>query len=241
MKTPIITAVFLTLVFSTACFAQETKKWSDEAELSFVDTGGNSDTQTVSAKNLLKYQFSPKLTGTWKAGALSGKTDNERNAERFFTELRLDYALSERLYSYVNGGWLKDKFAGVSSRYYAGPGLGYKFLNGPRNFLAGEAGLNYVIEEYTNDTDRDYLGGRLFGLYEYHFNKKNKFTQSLEYLHDFDESTNYLINSETAVISALNGNLSLKASYIVNYDHDPVPSTLDTTDTIIAIALVANF
>ncbi|MBN1841534.1 MAG: DUF481 domain-containing protein [Deltaproteobacteria bacterium] len=87
----------------------------------------------------------------------------------------------------------------------------------------------------------DYLGGRAAARYEYAFTEKSKFSQSLEFLYDFDDSDNYNVNSETALISALSDYLSLKASYVIKYDHQPVPSTLEDTDTILAVTLVVNF
>jgi putative salt-induced outer membrane protein len=217
------------------------KNWSDQAELSYVETGGNSDTATLSFKNELIIEFSDRLAGIWKLGALSSHNDGIRNAESYFTELRGDYLLTERWYAYLNAGWAKDTFAGLDSRIYAGPGAGYKLLAGPRHFLAAEMGLNYTTEEYTDDTEEDFIAGRLFGKYEFAFNETNNFSQSLEYLHNFDESDDYKIISESAVTSALSTNYSLKVSYTVKYDHMPVPASLDDTDTILAAALVANF
>ena len=219
----------------------EEKRWSDEAELSFVDTGGNSDVVSLSAKNLLKYKFTNKLAGSWKVGTLYGESDGEKNAERYFTELRLDYAFTNRLYTFGIGGWLKDEFAGFDTRYYVGPGIGYKFLAGPKHLLVGEAGANYAREEYTDNTDQDYLEGRVFGKYEYAFTEKNRFSQSLEFLYNFDDSDNYKVNSVTALISALNSHLALKASYEVQYNNQPVPETLKETDTILGMTLVVDF
>ncbi|MBW2330841.1 MAG: DUF481 domain-containing protein [Deltaproteobacteria bacterium] len=232
-------ALLVVFAMSTGGYAEE-KKWSDEAELSFVDTGGNTDVTTLSAKNLLKYKFTEKLHAGWKLGALYGESDDEKNAESYFTELRLDYLFTERFYSYATGRWMKDEFAGIDSRYYLGPGAGYQFLNGPKHFLVSEAGLNYVKEEYTDNTDKDYFGGRAFAKYEYAFTEKNKFSQSVELLYDFDDSENYNVNSETALISALSDYLSLKASYVIKYDNQPVPETLEETDTVLGVTLVVN-
>ena len=51
---------------------------------------------------------------------------------------------------------------------------------------------------------------------------------------------NWNLNSETALISALNNWLSLKASYVIKYDNDPVDA-LKKADKILGVALVANF
>lgn len=234
--------VVLFVVFAVVVKAHgEEKRWSDEAELSFVNTGGNTDVVSLSAKNQLKYKFTEKLAGSWALGALYGESGGEKNAERYFTELRLDYLLTERFYTFGMGGWLKDQFAGFDARYYVGPGIGYKFLTGPKHLLVGETGANYAREEYTDGTNRDYIEGRVFGGYEYAFTEKNRFSQSLEFLYDFDDSENYKVNSVTALISALNSYLSLKASYEVKYNNQPVPETLEKTDTILGITLVVNF
>jgi putative salt-induced outer membrane protein len=220
---------------------QDEKKWTDEAELSYVDTGGNTDLMSLSGNNLLTNRFNEKLRGMWKVSALYGETDGVKDAERYATRLRLEYLITDRLFSSIMAGWLKDEFSGIDSRYYIGPGVGYKFLTGPKHSLEGELGVNYVTEEYTDDTEADYMQGRAFGAYEYAFSKKNKFSQSLEFLYDFEESDNYNINSETALITALSDYLSLKTSYEIKYDNQPVPETLEETDTVLAVTLVVTF
>jgi len=219
----------------------EEKKWADEAELSFIDTGGNTDMLSVSAKNLLQYTFDEALKGTWELSALYGESDGARNAESYSTEARLDYLFTDQLYAAGIAGWLKDEFAGIKAKYYIGPALGYRLFTGPRHFLLGEAGLNYVTEKYTDNTDEQFIEGRAFGKYEYAFSKKNKFSQSLELLYNFDDSEAYKVNSVTALISALSDSLSLKASYEIKYTNNPVPRTLEETDTVLSIALVVNF
>ena len=238
-------AIFLTVLLGIIVLVTESnateKKWSDEAELAYVETNGNTEITTLSAKNLLKYKFSEEFQGEWKAGALYGKTDGVKTAESYFSVLRLDYLFTDRLYSFAAAGWSKDEFAGIDSRYYVGPGAGYKFLIGPKHFFLSELSINYVHEEYTNDTDNGYMMGRAFALYEYAFTEKNRFSQSVEFLYDFDDGDNYNVISETALISALNNYLSLKSSYVVKYDNEPVPATLKETDTILSVTLVVNF
>jgi putative salt-induced outer membrane protein len=235
----LLVGMLVILAMATVGYAEE-KRWSDEAEISVVDTGGNTDVVSASVKNLFKYKFNDKLEGSWKLGALYGESDGEKNAESYFTELRMDYLFTERCYSYAIGGWMQDEFAGIDSRYYIGPGTGYKFLTGPKHILVGEVGINYVKEEYIDKTDEGYFECRAFSRYEYLFSEQSKFFQSIEFLYDFEDSENYNVNSETAVISALNDRLSLKASYVVKYCNQPVPETLEETDTILAITLVVN-
>jgi len=243
-KTLCLLAAVVILFAAPAAFAEEAKNhkvWSDQAELSFVTTNGNTKTTSLAGKNLLTYKFTPKAVGSWKIGGIYSKDHGVTTAENYGTELRLDYLYTERVYTYGMAGWNKDRFAGIDQRYYGGVGAGYKVLVGPKHFLLGEAGLSYTKEDYTDNTSSNFLTGRAFGKYEYAFTKKNKFSQSLESLYDFSDSSHFKVNSETAVVSSLTDILSLKAGYTVRYDHKPVPAGLRQTDTMMTVALVANF
>jgi putative salt-induced outer membrane protein len=234
-------AVFL--LAAPAAFASEPKNdnvWSDQAEFSFVKTTGNTDTTSMAGKNTLSYRFLPRATGTWRIGGLYGADSGVTTAEQYASELRLDYMHTERVYTFVMVGWNKDRFAGIDQRYYGGGGAGYKFLLGPKHFLLGEAGMNYTQENYTDNTSSGFLTGRLFGKYEYAITKKNRLSQSVEYLYDFSDSSHFKVNAETAVIAALTDIFSLKAAYTVRHDHKPVPADLEKTDTGLTVALVAN-
>jgi len=235
--------IILIVVFSSipAAYGGGEKKWKDEDELSLIDTNGNTEVSNLSATNILQYAFDENLKGTWKLRALYGESDGARNAESYSTEVRLDYLFTDQLYTAGIAGWLKDEFAGIEAKYYIGPAVGYRLFTGPRHFLLGEVGLNYVTEKYIDNTDEQFIEGRAFVKYEYAFTEKNKFSQSLEFLYNAYDSDDYKVNSETALISALNNYLSLKASYEIKYANKPTPQTLDDTDTVFSLALVVNF
>jgi putative salt-induced outer membrane protein len=239
----VFVCLFLLAWAGTASAADEkpAKALSDQAELSYVQTAGNTKTQTLAAKNLLKYKFSDPLTGSWFVGAMFSKDKGATTSENYSTELRLDYAFTERIYSYALAGWNKNRFAGLDQRYYGGLGAGYKLLLGPAHFLLCEAGLNETKEDYTDNTSKTFLTGRAFGKYEYAFSPKSRFSQTAEYLHDFADSKHYKVISETALTASLTDILSMKTSYLVKYDHEPIPAGLKQTDTVLAAALVLNY
>lgn len=231
---------FLCICFVVNGFADD-KKWQDEAELSYVHTSGNTEVKTLSFTNLFKYQFTDRLASAWKLGALYGESDGDRSAESYMTDLRADYKLAKRLYAYGQTGYSSDEFAGFDHRYYGGLGVGYKFLDGPRHFFSSELGLNYSTEDYTDGTDNSFVEGRAYVLYEYAINETSRFSQAVEYLHDFDDSDNYRVNSDTALKVQINTVLSLKVGYEVNYDNAPTPTDLERTDTRFYTAIVAGY
>jgi putative salt-induced outer membrane protein YdiY len=94
---------------------KEEKSFSNELSFSLVNTTGNSDTLAMAGKNEMKYRFTDKWTGSWVAGALYNKSDGDKTAEKYFTNLRADYTISERWYACSLGSWLRDKFLGQIS------------------------------------------------------------------------------------------------------------------------------
>jgi putative salt-induced outer membrane protein len=219
------------------------KRFSNETGLSVVSTSGNTDSLSLAGKNDMKYKFSDRWTGSWVVGAIYNETSGVKEAERYFTDLRADYSISERWYAYGLGTWLRDEFAGYDNRIAIGPGVGHRFLIGPKHFLSGEGGLNYAYEDYTDPAEGDekFLEGRLYGIYEWAITGKTKFSQGLEYLQSLSHGSTWKLNSETAFTATITEIIALKVSYSVFYNNNPRPSTLDKTDAIFATSLVVTY
>lgn len=223
----------------------EPKMIADEAQLSYIDSQGNTRFSSLLLVNNLKYMPVDYLIATWNIEALKASSKSETTAERYSTFLRLDYLMGSRIYSFADVAWLQDKFASIDHRYYFGAGLGYRILVGPSHILKTEAGVNYTMDTYvetvdpTDDPENNYLGGRIFGKYTFNISPTSKFEQTVEYLHDFDNSDNYNVNSDTSLSAALSSMLSLKTSYKVMYDNDPVGEA-KYADRILALTLVVN-
>jgi len=241
----LIFLLIVDMIVSGSLVAQE-KNWSNSTELSFVNTSGNTEITTLSAKNKMTYKFSPKIETILNLAALYGKSDGVKNFENYSAKLRGSYLISERFYTSLITGWSKDIFAGIDSKMWAGPALGYKLLTSPKHTLNFEAGVEYVNEKYydpTNsldETNNDYFNVRAFSEYKYAFTGKSNFGQSLEFNYDFENGDNYDLTSVTAITTALSDVLSLKASYNINFVNAPVPSTLNKTDTTLSVSLIIN-
>lgn len=221
---------------------EEEKSFTNETSLSFTSTSGNTDTLSLAGKNDMQYKINEKWATSWVIGAIVNEKDGKKEAERYFSDLRADYSMSDRWYAYGLGSWLRDKFAGFEHRLAIGPGLGHRYLIGPRHFLVFEGGLNFTYEDYIPpEGDNKFLEGRLFGEYAWAFTEKTRFSQGLEYLQSFDDLDAWKLNAETALITALTDILALRVSYSVYYNHDPRPSNLDNTDTIFTTSLVVSF
>ena len=222
---------------------EEEKRFSNQTSFSLVNTTGNTDTLSLSGENEMAYAFSERWSSSWLLGAIYKETDGEKESERYYSDIRADYSFTDRWYAYGLGSWYRDQFSGFDNRIGIGPGLGYKFLIGPRHFLKLEMGADYTYEDYTDalEDNRQFLEGRLFGKYEWAFTEKTKFSQGLEYLQSLEDSANWKFNSNTALITALTDILALKLSYALLYNNDPRPTGLKNTDTLFTTSLVFSF
>jgi len=236
-----LTLLLIILVVLPGTIQAEEKRWNDEAEFSFVSTEGNSELSTLMAKNTFWYKFSKKNEFKWDLMTLYGEAEGVEIAEEYATNVYGYHYATERFYLMVTAGWLQNEHAGLDPRMNAGPNLGYKFLTGPHHNLKGEAGIEYVYDQYTDDSEKEYLRGRIYGKYSFQFSEKNVFNQEVTILPGFDDSDNYNVLSNTELVTALTSLFALKVAYEVIYNNRPIPSELEKTDTILSVRLVVNF
>lgn len=229
--------------YSEEITSHEDKRFSNETTFSMVTTRGNTDTITLAGENEMAYKFSEKWTGSWGAGAVYKEVDSTNKTEHYFADSRVDASITEHWYVYLLASWDRDEFSGFDHRLGLGPGMGCKFLNGPKHFLFGELGLNYRYEDYA-DTETDpeqFMEGRLFGRYKWAFTEKSHFSQKLEYLQSYEQEKTLKLKSDTALITAINKMMALKVNYSVLYNNNPIPSTLKNIDSTFTTSLVFKF
>lgn len=245
MRIKIVSAILiLALCTSVTLFAEE-RPWTNSTELSFVNTSGNTEVITLSAKDKLTYRFAPKIGTCLQLAVLYGESDGIKNSEQYSAKLNGSYLISDKFYTSAIIGWSKDEFAGIDSKIWVGPALGYKILTLTNHTLDFEAGIEYVDEKFTDPPaggSNSYCNGRALTVYRFRIRQPaDEFSQSLEFNYDFGESDNYKINSITSVTTVLSDILSLRASYEINYVNSPPPTGgLDKTDTTLSISLIIN-
>ena len=232
----------LVLLFAAAAplRAEEPPPWKGNLELSYLQTSGNSNSQTLSTAGKLERSFTrSKLTA--EAKALYGKQEDITSARNWFGSLKYDYLVSDRLSVYVLEIVERNVIKGIEFRYTHQGGLGYLLIKTVKDTLRVEAGAGYVREDRVDPfNDYGFPTARLFGGYLHAFDEKNRFEQTVEYLPNLRESEDYLINEESSLISNLMGNLALKVSFAVAYDHLPPPD-FQKSDRVFKTAFLYTF
>jgi putative salt-induced outer membrane protein len=216
-------------------------EFSSEDSLSLVQTGGNTNVKTYLAASKNAYTLGKnifKLNGKYTYG----EAYDVRNAERWDALLRYDRDLTEIYGVYVSEEVIANRFAGIKRRFNTDVGGKYTLYKTEKNKTYAELGYRYTVEKKEDETQADDKDsqGRVFVQTDHKVKKDITARFWVEYIPNFTENSNYLINMEPSAQVALTSIFSLKIAYLWNYDNLPVPgnSKYDYTYTT---SLLAKF
>ena len=190
------------------------------AELGYVSTSGNTETETFAFDGNVKKGWG-KQSILFKADAAYGKDGSIVSKKKAFGELSYDYLFTDVLaFNYV-AGYKYDEFSGFDYQAYTGPGLKYKALTQETQTLDLIANILYSVDsiEATNKEDT-YTSYKAEAIYMLEINKNLKFTQDLNYRAAFEDSAKYFVYSKSALTTKISDIVSAGISYKVDYTNE---------------------
>jgi len=228
------------LALTAGAYAQEAKPWKDAAELSYVQTSGNSKTSTISAKNLFNYDWQ-KAALELTAGGLGTKSGTSVTAEQFNASEKVSWKLTGKNYTFEKAAWDKNRFAGIKDRWDFGVGVGRHILESADNQLFAEVGGGYIFEDRMPGSDNTSFGTyRAYAKYIRTLSATANASQDFEYLGNLKESDGYRMNAETALVASISTHFSLKASHVWKFVNSP-SAGFRKTDTMNMLSLIVNY
>ena len=214
-------------------------RWERKAEVSFVGTGGNTQTQSAGLGASLVYR-----PGLWTTEAKSNFVRSEANsletARSFTADLRQGRTITPRVDVFGRYGFLANKFAGIDARSTVDGGVGYKLLMGPLHTLRVDGGLGYSREDRVTDADLSFALANFGSAYKWQIARTADLTDSALYTRSLEEGEDWRFNNTIALTAALASIFSLKASHELKHANAPVPG-FEATDTLMSVALVAKW
>ncbi len=215
--------------------------WSGNSELGFIQTNGNSDTQSFNGKLNITRDLQPTKTSI-KFEALTSEESGESSKEKYKSELKLDYTLNEFDYFTSLLSYEDDRFSGYQYQSTLSLGYGYRAWNDENGKLDLEIGPGYrrnaldVRNEHGEKVEEEAVGR--FGLnLEVIIGENAKFTEVIT-IEGGDSSTVY--KSDMGLQSSLIGALAMKINYQVKYTNE-VPEGTKNTDSTVGMTLVYSF
>ncbi len=241
--------------------------WSNASELGYVVTGGNSESETTSFRQLSKYQWSRdllQLTGHYiqSSGLVNAPTatnptaqSSQTTAENWAAGLRFEKILTPKWFNaFLAHGWRGDRFQGVREGHDTDIGAKYYTANSKTYVQFFELGYRYTRELLLSapaQADRvgvgsllhpEYHYARLFAQMDYVHSKTLGLGVWVEYLPSLtDFSNDQRLNFSPYLTSVLTDMFSLKVSYESRYRYKLAPGATSYTDFTFTTALIAKF
>ena len=147
-------------------------------------------------------------------------------------------AINPRTSLYGQYDFLRDVFAGVEQRHIVEGGVSYLAVDSPTHRLRFDGGLGYLYERQP-DTHFDSATLSFAAAYRLAISATSDLTYQPRFLLPLGEADAWKFDQDVALTAALTSVLSLKVTHTLRYSAEP-PDGFDTTDTIMAISLVAK-
>jgi putative salt-induced outer membrane protein YdiY len=206
------------------------------AQFTFLDTRGNSSTQSLGAGGDFVFRPDP-WTYKGKAIFAQSEDDDEITARSVAALFRTSRAVNKHLSLYGQYDFLRDTFAGIERRHVIEGGASYLAVDREPHRLQFDAGLGYLNEGRIGE-DLESATVSLAAAYRFAVSTM-KFTYEPRFLLPLSETDAWKFEQDVAFAVALNSILSLKIAHTLRHSADP-PAGFETTDRIMTVSLVAR-
>lgn len=236
-----LNAIFLFILFvQPSWLLANQPKLTNESEVGIILTSGNTESNTYNfqQKNVLENN---KSVWQLKGRYFYGESKDQMVARSWAAGLRYGYLFTERFSGFLGYMIEGDTFAGYKNRQNIDVGTKYFFIKREMLDWFSEAGYRLMYEDRVNGSKKNFHLARLY----MELNKKWQETISsqlwVEYLPNFTDTRDYMLNAEVSVSAALNNIFSIRTALLYRYDNVPAFPAPQRLDRIFTTALVARF
>ncbi len=235
--------IFLILILSLGfkSLAQEKAPLSNESEAAVVKVGGNTESESYSAKEKTTYT---KDADVWVSTGryLQSKASGSEIAKSWEAALRYEKVFSDQWSVFIQQGAESNIYAGYLQRDNTDVGGKYTFIKSDSENALLEAGLRSTrtLSSQGADPKRENFG-RLYTEYSRQINPSLSAKAWVEYLPNFSDQEGYFLNYEPSVTVLMSQVFSLKVAYLVKIHNKVLLASERKDDTAFTTSLVAKF
>lgn len=217
---------------------------SNESELGILTSGGNSKIKTYKGKTESTIQWGLNDLVTFNGDYTDAQSNNIKSANDWLLKGKYQRGVNLNLGLFISYQMLSNPFSGIKRRYDTDLGGNIKLIHSDLWEWILEPGLRYTVEK--KSYSRDSLGqifekrGRLYTKLIYRPNQQLEAKLWAEYIPSFDHSSSYLMSFSPSLTIMISHFLSLKTSFLLNYNNNP-PILNSKTDSQTSTSFVANF
>jgi len=217
-------------------------QWTNETELSFVSTSGNSSSNTFGLKGSLggaddihelslefggvrasSERTTRRAIGTPSDFDIEETTSSETTAESYFARTRYDRSF-DRSFVFGGIGWDRNTFAGIENRLQLQAGFGRTFVRSDEARLRADLGGTYTFQE---DVDSDNGATDGFGGWRVSVDAMRSVSgtaqvnSELVVDNNLEESEDLRVDWLNSLSVSINSALALKTSVQLLWDNQP--------------------
>jgi putative salt-induced outer membrane protein len=209
------------------------------ADVGFVNTSGNTKITTLSTNEKLGFsKLGWGLEQTYSI--IYGKSHDTVNTSLWRASLRGERKIDGRLSAILGGTWDKNKFAGLDHRLEEYLGLRLRAIAAEADSMDLQFAGSLTQQKNVNAASDNFTALRIASSYKHTFSTKSYVTEGLEYIPNLDETTDYRVNNEVALVAPLSAKVGLKLTYVVRFDNLP-PATFKKSDTFLTAGVQITF
>lgn len=212
-----------------------------ESELSLIQSGGNAEAQTNNAKTTNTYRWE-KYSALFGGHYTYGENSDNVSVRNWDINGKVEQEVRTNM-SIVAGEIIEgNRFTGIKARYNNDVGMKYYYTKADPQIFFTELSYRYAIEDRYEPLGNTYdHKARLYNEFDHKYSQTLAYKIWLEYVPNFTEGKDYLLNGEVSMTSILNSIFSLKISYKGMYDNRPANQGFKNYDYLTTTSLVAKF
>lgn len=215
--------------------------WKKEISLGYNKSSGNTESSQLTLAAFINRKTKHDEF-TIKGNIYYSSSNEIMDAQRWFAMVRNDFNFWEnKWYNFYKLDADHDRFANVDYRLIPSTGIGYRFSDTLKWKAMIEGGLGFEHTSYrdaTKNSGEATLVGR--GFLEKKFFDNLSITQDITLYPSLEDRGQFRLHSETSFISPMNEKLSLRFSFVDDYDSDPA-GNIKKNDLRLISSLVYSF
>ncbi len=215
---------------------EDTSPWKAEAELGYIKTAGNSDTESLNLKAKAINETSAR-TYIGKLETARTKNSSTVTGERYFASGKGEYNLDASAFLFALITYDDDRFSGYDYQATETVGYGRHLIKQDDLSLKAELGAGAKQADLTTGTSENGSIVRAAADLKWKISKSATFTEELSIE---SSSDNTITKSVTGLKTLVSEALSSKITYTWKNNSDVAPGIKDT-DTELAVTLVYTF
>jgi len=235
------------LAFTSLLLAEE-NSFSTHSELSYMNTNGNTKSQSFAADFAAEKEFDVQKIRL-HADAIYSEVRNEETRKtvmdknRYSASANYDYGLGEYFALNYMAEDIHDKFSGYDNRFNTGPGVIVHAFASEKQTLNLQSNIFYTRDDITNEMKEKEVEeyAAFYAALEYSLQISEDVTlkQEATYEQNIEDAEVYFAFSKTALEIKIDDYFSMGASYKVDYSN--IKLARYHTDRVFLLSLIVDY